>query len=642
MFKKIKRKIKAKLNERKWYKKFPNTLKFNKNVLIREKSVLVVEANPYHAETLPGHCKYFADLGYHVDVMMLYENHAEAPFCRYKNNPPRIFVGAETELKRWLRDKRLSQYDFVFFSSYTYKCQDNVIKKFKKLAPAKYGILGVEHDVLFKAKEIYPEIKDKLHENRLFVLSDIPGIPRLNPHYFGDVSITPKHDETTVFTAIGVIDTAVKNHNLLFESVEALLKKGEKNFKVVIIGSGKLEIPEHLKLYIEMRGRLNFSDMYAAVENTDFLVGLMDVNNIGHSRYLNGQASGIVQLSLGFKKPLVVNDVFGAHYGFSAKDAFLYRDNELAEAMVKALKQSGKSYANMQENLSSLADTVYQQSINCLKDVILQTSQNINKKTPSNMALMCKTYRKNLSRLSILKQSIDKYNVENIPFYIVAPEADIPFITKDIVTGNESYPIEVMGEETFLGDDSLGNGWLDQQIVKLRFYKAGVCDFYLMLDSDSYFIRNFYVSDFMYDDKTPYIVCHEGKDAKLINNKCGNSDMFYKEQEIRSFFGREKGRPYRFLTTPIMMSNAVCKELDTKYNAKNLIKMVSCEAAWHGEYLLANHTVDFKPCEPFFKAMVYKKQYNFYKKLKITTNDIRRLYLGIVMQDRHTKGETYE
>lgn len=37
------------------------------------------------------------------------------------------------------------------------------------------------------------------------------------------------------------------------------------------------------------------------------------------------------------------------------------------------------------------------------------------------MALMCKTYRRNLLRLKTLKQSIDEYNKDDIPFYIVAP-----------------------------------------------------------------------------------------------------------------------------------------------------------------------------------------------------------------------------
>lgn len=645
MFKKLKRKIKSKILTRKLRKNFPDISFFHKGINIKEKSVLIIEPNPYHAETLAGHCKYFSDLGYHVDLFILSENYVEYPLCRYKTNPPRVFVGTEDELKKWTSFKVLSQYDFIFFSSYTYKCSKSVFRKFGKIVSAKYGFLGVEHDILPKSCAVFPEIEKALHQNRLFVLSDIPGIPRLNPHWFGDIKITPKHKDTIVFTAVGVIDSSIKNHSLLFDSVEFLLKQGITNFKVVVVGSGKLEIPEKLQKYIEMRGRLNFPDMFEAVENTDFLLGLMDIHNLSHHRYLHGQASGIVQLSLGFRKPLIINDVFANHYEFSKEHAILYEYNSLPEALVRACQLTVFHYEEMQNRLHILSDKIYRQSLDDLSSTLRLLSGNSTKEkmnADTSLAMMCKTYRKNLFRLKILKKSIDKYNVDNIPFYIVAPKEDISLIQKSIINGTENYIIKFFNDEEFLENDSLNNGWLDQQVIKLRFYKANVCDFYLMLDSDSYFIRDFYISDFMYDENTPYIVCHEGKDARLINNKCGNSDMFLKEQTIRSFFGR-KGKNYRFLTTPIVFSNVVCQELDEKYNALELIKTVSCEAAWHGEYLLANQTVNFMPCEPFFKAMVYEKQYKFYKKLKITNDDIKKLYLGIVMQDGHIKSrEKYE
>ena len=642
MFKKLRRKIKAKIAAKKLRKECSDAIPFNTDTVIREKSVLIIEPNPYHAETLAGHCKYFTDLGYNVDVFMLFENYREFPMCRYLINPPRIFAGSEDDLEKWVSFSILSQYDFIFFSSYTYKCAKNVFHKFKKIVPAKYGFLGVEHDILYKSCSIFPEISDALHENRLFVLSDIPDVPRLNPHYFGEIKITPKNKNTIVFTAVGVIDSLFKNHYLLLDAISVLLKQGITNFKIVIIGAGKLDIPSHLQQYVEMRGRLNFPDMYEAIEQTDFLLGLMDIHNLHHHCYLNGQASGIVQLALGFKKPLVINDIFGVHYGFSDETALLYKENALGEAMAAALELTVADYKAMQTNLSGLAEKIYNQSLNDLQKAIDAAKCKRAGGDQSKMALMCKTYRNNLSRLKALKQSIDAYNADNIPLYVVAPQNDIDLIKENIITGEESYHIQFFADEEFLGGDTLNDGWLNQQVVKLRFYKANVCDFWLMIDSDSYFIRNFYVSDFMYDEKMPYIVCHQGKDAKLINNKCGNSDMFYKEQTIKMFFGR-KGKNYRFLTTPIMFSNAVLKELDEKYNAAELIKTVSCEAAWHGEYLLTHHTVDFKPCEPFFKAMVYEKQYKFYKKLKITENDIKKLYLGIVMQDKHIKsGEKYE
>jgi hypothetical protein len=39
-----------------------------------------------------------------------------------------------------------------------------------------------------------------------------------------------------------------------------------------------------------------------------------------------------------------------------------------------------------------------------------------------NLVLFCKTYRNDIDRLLILKKSIDKYNVDKIPFYICVPK----------------------------------------------------------------------------------------------------------------------------------------------------------------------------------------------------------------------------
>jgi len=242
--------------------------------------------------------------------------------------------------------------------------------------------------------------------------------------------------------------------------------------------------------------------------------------------------------------------------------------------------------------------------------------------------------------LKILKDSIDKHNINKIPFYIVAPKSDIAKIQQTIITGREDYTIKIFDEELLI-EQSLGNGWLDQQVAKLRFYKLNLCDFYLVLDSDSYFIRDFYVSDFMYDKDTPYIVCHEGKSGTLLNTKFGNtSAMYEKEEFIRKFFNRD-GKHYRFLTSPFMFSSAVCRELDKKYGAKWCIKLCSCEAAWHGEMMLSMDE-QFMPCELFFECMVYPKKLKVWRKLKISTKDIAKLYIGIGMQDKLLKEHKYE
>ena len=209
-----------------------------------------------------------------------------------------------------------------------------------------------------------------------------------------------------------------------------------------------------------------------------------------------------------------------------------------------------------------------------------------------------------------------------------------------MLNGNEDYFLDFIQEDKLI-DNSLGNGWLDQQVVKLRFYKLKVCDFYLVLDSDSYFIRDFYISDFMYDNHTPYIVCHEGKSGTLLNTKFGNTQAMYdKEEFIRKFFDR-RGKHYRFLTSPFMFSSHVCRELDKQYGADWCIKLCSCEAAWHGEMLLSMG-LPYKPTELFFECMVYQGKLDLWRKLKISTKDISNQYIGIGMQDKLLKEHKYE
>lgn len=335
---------------------------------VRDKSVLIIEPHPYHAETLPGNAKYFADLGYNVDIFMTGENEREHPMCRCPEIA-RVFTGTLHDLESFLMLDYITKYDFVFFNSITYRCSQYVPSMLNMHKIPKYGILGVEHDVLWRACDNFTELNKMIDTKRLFVLSDVDKIPRMNPHWFGDVKITPKKDKVT-FIAVGVIDTSVKNHQIIVDAVNQLLANDITNFEIVVIGRGKMDLPENVKKYVRLCGRLNFPDMFAEIENADFLLGLLDFNNLQHHRYLQGQASGSVQLSYGFQKPLIMNEVFARHYGFCDDDSIMYSENDLGGAMIRAYKMSENEYKVMQTALCSTANTVYEQSKESLKNTI--------------------------------------------------------------------------------------------------------------------------------------------------------------------------------------------------------------------------------------------------------------------------------
>lgn len=632
-FRPIRKYVARRIKEYKTDKKYKDTPKYD--YVVKPKSVLICEPHFCHGECLPGWTKYLQDLGYNVDIITRYSNFVEDPFCDYKNKP-RVFGGSLRMLKTWLADKRVSKYEYIFITT-TVLWDEGIsgthfIDYLGFTPKCKNGCLFIDHapNIFF---DKYNE-QTLVEQKRIFALSNLSYIPQLNPHYFGEFTKTHDiHNNKKVFVAVGRMNA--RNYDCLLDAIRKL-KSEKHDFIIKVIGSGKIEFPDDLQDTIIRLGRLNYKDMYSEILSSDYIIGGLDPFNEGHHQYLVGCTTGSLQLSFGFHKPIIINELFGKHYELD-NSAVFYKDNDIYSAMKEAICMSDKTYKNMVASLDKLAKTTYKRSLSNLKTAI-ESTHKTGKKT--NMVLMCKTYLKNLPALKILKESIDKYNVDKIPFYIVAPSEDIKIIRSELLNGNEDYFLDFIQEDKLI-DNSLGNGWLDQQVIKLRFYKLKVCDFYLVLDSDSYFIRDFYISDFMYDDHTPYIVCHEGKSGTLLNTKFGNTQAMYnKEEFIRKFFDR-RGKHYRFLTSPFMFSSHVCRELDKQYGADWCIKLCSCEAAWHGEMLLSMG-LPYKPTELFFECMVYQGKLDLWRKLKISTKDISNQYLGIGMQDKLLKEHRYE
>lgn len=178
-----------------------------------------------------------------------------------------------------------------------------------------------------------------------------------------------------------------------------------------------------------------------------------------------------------------------------------------------------------------------------------------------NFVLFCKSYIGDIERISILKNSIDQFNTDNIPFCIVCPLNDIAIFKKKLVNGCEKYPIHIYSDEEVLqrlGIAQLKQSWFSQQIIKLGFYKMRICNHYSILDSDCYFINNFCIADFMYDEKTPYIYIH-------VNNK-SNEEYTY----IQNYFGR-RGYCYDFIHNSQVFSKFILESLEQEILNKQKI-----------------------------------------------------------------------
>ena len=300
---------------------------------------------------------------------MRLENYLENPFSDYHKNPPRMFFGTAPVLRKWLRKLKRNKYQYVFLSSSAFwnaprEFMGAYLKYIGRKPRAKHGILMIEHNAVPYLKK-YNEEK-YLKQNRVFALTANNGIPRLNPHYFGEFPATKFSKSKIYFSVVGGINPGSKNHDLLLSTVQKLLDNGIKNFQVSVIGNGELPLSKQLAKYIRVMGRLNYHDMYSTVNNSNFILALLDPNNPKHERYKTGTTTGSFQLSLGFNKPLVIEHSFATHYNLTNKNAVVYDGEDLYDAMKRAIEISAEEYSSKQQALAKFAGNVYTESLNNL------------------------------------------------------------------------------------------------------------------------------------------------------------------------------------------------------------------------------------------------------------------------------------
>lgn len=337
----------------------------------KSKKVLLLEFNPYHHECMPGYTKYFLDLGYQVDIFILsnYEN-CFSKFERDKNLKIYTFTNYDEIYENsMILSTIIEKYKFVFLNSIEAPQKPlNEIEIYQKpntLAVA-HTILTLQPDIGWYYRDIFQNF---IKERRIVTLGNFNLGTYVNPHYFGKIDKHEKNEKTN-FIAIGNVHSCNRNYDILIDSVKKLKEKN-LDFKVTIVGRlGSLEVPPEIKEYFDQKGRVSYAGLYNEVENSDYILMLIDPNNIHHLRYKNTNASGNIQLAYGFTKPTVISNVFSDFYKLNDNNSITYSSDNLAAAMEKAILINKKDYSKLQDNLKETANNIFNISINNLKNIL--------------------------------------------------------------------------------------------------------------------------------------------------------------------------------------------------------------------------------------------------------------------------------
>ena len=271
--------------------------------------------------------------------------------------------------------------------------------------------------------------------------------------------------------------------------------------------------------------------------------------------------------------------------------------------------------------------------------MVLQTGKFNEQKKIQHFCLMIKSYSKDIKYVERLISSINRFNLDSIKTFLIIPETDFAEFEKF-----SSDSVEIIFEEcvpTLLATSDINHtrkGYINQAILKLAFHRLNLANNYMCLDSDFEFIRPFTYSDFLTSNGEPYSVLIEDNESRV--------DKIYFPQywlgrasslsKILKFYDMDEKEIWLTCHNGQIFSQEILRKLDSEIlNQRNmdyldLLSISPYEFSWYNYYLqkIGKST---RIREPYFKMFHINYQLGFYQSQKITTQDIARGYIGIVV-----------
>ena len=266
-----------------------------------------------------------------------------------------------------------------------------------------------------------------------------------------------------------------------------------------------------------------------------------------------------------------------------------------------------------------------------------------------SMVLYCKSYRRDFLRVKRLLISLQKHNRDKLPFYISTPTADRELLLEVLGKDGQNFSYIWIADEAIIAanprapkDVQLGMpGGLSQAIIKAEFWRLGLADNYLCIDSDSIFIRDFRKTDFLASDGYPYTVLHQNKELFQLATNRGytkvEQDLREEAIRVQQLFGRQ-GPQYYCAPAPFIWSAKVWQSLYEQYLKSKGITLWDAvtpeypETLFYGEALLNFQAIPIRMVEPLFRIYHYDWQYYTAQRLGETETKLKQNFLGVIYQ----------
>lgn len=262
------------------------------------------------------------------------------------------------------------------------------------------------------------------------------------------------------------------------------------------------------------------------------------------------------------------------------------------------------------------------------------------------MAILVKSFSGDHGYVKRLIASYHQHNRDQIPLFLVVPETDLNLFQEFVAPS-----ITLMSDESITSEltrtpiHGLHPGYVNQEIIKMAFWEKRLCENYICVDSEGVFIRDFFVSDFMYDESTPYTILIEDNELRVDPQYYHSywKGRHPRLEEIQRRIGLPVGKPILTCHGFAILSSKVLESFRKKYllaNHKTYLTMIEespFEFTWYNLWLQYDKTIELHIREPLFKTFHSKNQQLEYMIKGITNEDLARGYLGVVVNSYHSR-----
>jgi hypothetical protein len=256
-----------------------------------------------------------------------------------------------------------------------------------------------------------------------------------------------------------------------------------------------------------------------------------------------------------------------------------------------------------------------------------------------DVALFVKSYRPDLALAHRLLNSVSRHNRDQIDVFISVP-AD------DVVTFRDLS--RRFSDVSVLVDDYFGipridrkiwdfaPGYITQQLVKLSVQRIFEARNYVILDSDTYFIRDFATKDFIAPDGTGLTVVAEDND--LVADPAYAPFEASRAMKIELIANRLGVPTHSRATchTNTVFQDSVLQDFHDWCRSEDLslfdlMTIALVEFTWYNLFLVKHCPERLVRIEPFIKMMHTRSEYRRLVAAGFSHESFRRSYLGVCL-----------